>query len=95
MIYKIVVPPSIQDKIRQQVLYIAADKPTAALAWYDKIHDGIQSLAEFPNRCPLAPENTYLLFELRHLIVGNYRILFKVDSDTVVVLDFKESHQQK
>lgn len=94
MIYKIVVPPSIQEKIRQQALYIAADKHAVALTWYDKIHDGIQSLAELPNRCPLAPENIYLPFELRHF-VGNYRILFKVDSDTVVVLDFKESHQQK
>ncbi len=95
MTYKIVVPPSIQDKIRQQALYIAADKPTAALAWYDKIQDSIQSLVEFPNRCPLAPENIHLPFELRHLLVGNYRILFRVDTDMVVVLDFKESHQRK
>lgn len=38
---------------------------------------------------------TYNIFELQHLIVGNYRILFRIDGDTVVILDFKERHQQK
>jgi toxin ParE1/3/4 len=95
MTYNIVIPPSIQDKIREQALYIAKDKPSAALSWYDNIYDCIYSLADFPNRCPLAPENVHFLFELRHLIIGNYRILFRVDGDTVAVLDFKEGHQQK
>lgn len=95
MTYNIVIPPTIQGKIREQALYIAEDKPSAALKWYDDIYDGIYSLADFPNRCPLAPENAHFFFELRHLIVGNYRILFRVDGDTVAVLDFKEGHQQK
>lgn len=48
MTYNIVIPPTIQDKIREQVLYIAEDKPSAALKWYDDIYDCIYSLGDFP-----------------------------------------------
>ena len=43
-------------------------------------------LSQVPLACPLAPENADFEFELRHLVVHRYRILFMVSGDTVFVL---------
>ena len=39
-----------------------------------------------PMACPLAPENADFDFELRHLIIRRYRVLFTADENTVFVL---------
>jgi len=50
------------------------------LSWFSALEDAILSLTEFPERCPLAPEDASFPFEVRHLLYGNsphvYRILF-------------------
>lgn len=42
--YKIELPQSVKNKIREQAFFIAKDKPSAALQWYDKVFDKIDSL---------------------------------------------------
>ncbi|HZO30164.1 MAG TPA: type II toxin-antitoxin system RelE/ParE family toxin [Chloroflexota bacterium] len=44
------------------------------------------TLEEFPRRCPLAPENDDFDVEIRHLLYGEFRILFTVDDNVVRVL---------
>ena len=95
MTFKVVIPDTIRAKIREQALFIANDQPQAALHWYDTIFEAIFSLEEMPTRCPMAPENLLLPFEIRQLISGNYRMLFRIDGNTVVLVDFKETHQNK
>ncbi len=94
-IYKIVIPQTVEDKIEKQAFYIAQDKPVAALQWYDHIHKKILTLETSPNRCPQAPESQYFDFEIRHLLIGNYRVLFRIESNTVIVLHFKSGKQNK
>jgi plasmid stabilization system protein ParE len=36
--------------------------------WFLALDDAFASLAEFPERCPLAPENTRFPFEVRQLL---------------------------
>jgi plasmid stabilization system protein ParE len=54
----------------------------AGMRWFMALQDAIASLAEFPNRCSLAPENALFPFEVRHLLYGHaphvYRILFTI-----------------
>ena len=63
------------------------------LRWYKALEDSIASLANFPNRCPLAPENSEFPFEVRQLLYGQaphlYRILFTIDNGTVYVLHIR------
>lgn len=94
-IYKIVIPKTVEDAIEKQALYIAEDKPLAALQWYDDIQEKIQTLETSPSRCPQAPESQYFDFEIRHLLIGNYRVLFRIESGTVIVLHFKSGKQNK
>ncbi len=50
------------------------------LHWFLALEEAIASLAKYPERCPLAPENARFPFEVRHLLYGRkphvYRILF-------------------
>ena len=55
---------------------------------YFAIHDKIQTLKESPNRCPMAFESRFYSYEIRNLIFGSYRVLFRVkeQEQTVQIL---------
>jgi plasmid stabilization system protein ParE len=62
------------------------------------LQDAIASLAEFPARCSLAPENPGFPFEVRHLLYGQsphvYRILFTIEDKTVYILHIRHGRRQ-
>jgi plasmid stabilization system protein ParE len=62
------------------------------------LQDAIASLAKFPERCPLAPENAAFPFEVRQLLYGYaphvYRILFTIEGQTVCVLHIRHGRRQ-
>jgi plasmid stabilization system protein ParE len=66
--------------------------------WFLALKDDIASLAEFPKRCPLAPERVALPFEVRHLLYGHpphvYRILFMIEDQTVYILHIRQGRRQ-
>lgn len=68
------------------------------LRWFVALEDAIASLAEFPERCALAPENRVFPFEVRHLLYGHkphvYRILFMIDRGTVHILHVRHGRRQ-
>ena len=70
----------------------------AGMEWFLGLQDAITSLAEFPKRCPLSPENTVFPFEVRHLLYGLsphvYRILFTIEDKTVYVLHIRHGRRQ-
>ncbi|WP_257999496.1 type II toxin-antitoxin system RelE/ParE family toxin [Fischerella thermalis] len=56
--------------------------PTKASQWYAGLLQAIESLSQMPKRCPLARENEYFSQEIRQLLYGRgrnlYRILFTI-----------------
>jgi plasmid stabilization system protein ParE len=68
------------------------------MRWFAALRDAIASLAEFPARCPLAPENSVFPFEVRQLLYGRkphvYRILFTIEGKTVYVLHIRHGRRQ-
>lgn len=66
--------------------YIAKDKPEAATAFILRLEEQIGTLENFPERCPLVPENKLLGTAYRHLIYGNYRTIFKIVGKRVIIL---------
>src|ERR1700689_895142 len=70
----------------------------AGIRCFEALEDAIASLAEFPKRCPLAPESAVFPFEVRHLLYGRaphiYRILFTVEEDIVFVLHIRHGRRQ-
>ena len=66
--------------------YIAQDNPEAATAFILRLEEQIGTLEMFPQRCPLIPESELLGASYRHLLFGNYRIIFKITGATVIVM---------
>ena len=70
----------------------------AGMQWFLRLEDAIASLATFPERCPLAPENARFSFEVRQLLYGRkphlYRILFTVDGETGYVLHIRHGRRK-
>jgi plasmid stabilization system protein ParE len=66
--------------------------------WFLAMEQAIESLATFPERCPLAPENTRFPFEVRQLLYGRkphvYRILFTIKGDTVHILHIRHGRRK-
>lgn len=48
-IYNVDLPQIVIEKIREQALVIALDKPSVAVQWYDMVFEKIFSLKSMPN----------------------------------------------
>ena len=57
----------------------------AGTRWFNALEEAIDSLSQFPRRCPLAPETTAFPVEIRNLLYGHkphvYRILFAIEGE--------------
>jgi len=74
--------------------WMANHSPDKATLWFFDVQEAIESLANFPLRCPLAPESVTFGSEIRHLLIGKYRILFHVDDEVVYVTHVRHFSQQ-
>lgn len=66
--------------------HIAQDKPETATVFVLQLEEQIGNLKKFPERCPLVPENELLGTSYRHLVYGNYRTIFKITGNRVIIL---------
>jgi toxin ParE1/3/4 len=68
---------------------ISADDSAAAALWYFGLEDAIRTLGSFPRRCPVAPESEKSKPELRHLLYGSkrdvYRVIYDIDEPRKLV----------
>jgi len=68
--------------------------------WYRDLRSNIRkSLGILPLGLPIAPETDELGMEVRHLIVGRYRVIFEIIDRTVRIVHVKgafvdESHRR-
>ena len=93
--FEINIPPNVENEIESYVDHIAKDSIKEALKWYEKLKDKIYSLDQNPMRCPYADENEFHDYEIKHLIFGNYRILFRIENTTVQILHIKHGRMNR
>lgn len=87
MKYKVVIELSAENDIDQSYVWGCNEWGTAkARKWYNSLLKAIKSLAEFPERYPIAPENDEFSEEIRQLVYGRYRVLFTIRGKNVCVL---------
>jgi plasmid stabilization system protein ParE len=72
---------------------IREDSPTRAAEWRQGLLQAAQALAQFPHRCPLAPESGAAL-ETRQVLYGRYRVLFTITGETVYILHLRHTARQ-
>jgi plasmid stabilization system protein ParE len=86
-----VITPEAEVDLRRAASFIGRDNPRAARTWLRTARQRIKTLAQFPERCPLAPEAVSFDEPIRELMLGlgnrgTYRIIFVVLDDAVFVL---------
>jgi len=94
MSYQVVTTQQAESEIETAYLWTKNYSPEKAMLWYFDVQEAIESLANFPARCPLAPESVTFGQEIRHLLIGKYRILFHIDDEAVYVTHVRHSAQQ-
>ena len=92
-------PKAVAD-IRRNVIWMAAHVSAAsALRWQVQANTAIRSLASEPERCPLADESAEVGLDLRELLFGRgrhiFRALFTIDGTTVNVHRVRHAAQDR
>jgi plasmid stabilization system protein ParE len=84
--------------IDEALEWLAERSRPAAARWHEQLLEAIRSLANNPQRCGLAPESDWYPGELRQLLSGKrrgvYRILFEIRGEVVHVLRVRHSARE-
>ena len=84
--FRVEITASAERDVRSIRDIIARDKPRAADKWVREITRRIRSLKSMPLRHEVIPEAEELSVDYRHIIFGNYRALYRVEGDRVLIL---------
>jgi plasmid stabilization system protein ParE len=66
--------------------YIGGDNPREAEKFIARIERQITTLEQYPERCPLVPENEVLGTAYHHALYGDYRTIFRISGKIVYIL---------
>lgn len=94
-VYTVEILDNAMDEIQSIVDYIAEDSVTNALNWYSALTQKVRSLESMPERCPIANESTYFKFKVYCLLIGGYRVLYRINGDKVEVLHIKHPRMNR
>jgi plasmid stabilization system protein ParE len=78
MRYEVVVQPAADAELDAAYRYIWKESPERAARWRARLLAKAESLSQWPERCPVAPENDAFPEEIRQLLFGEYRLLFTI-----------------
>lgn len=92
--YEVITQPRAERDIEAAYRWMLKHAPSVADEWYDDVAAAIESLEEMPERCSLAPEAKFFKQEVRHLLLGNYRILFTIDERHVRVITVRHASRK-
>lgn len=84
--YRVEITRSAEADLGELWEHIAADSVEAATEFVLQIEKRLLSLDRTPLRCPAIPENKLLGTDYRHLILRDYRVIFRIDLSTVFIL---------
>ncbi|MFZ0676572.1 type II toxin-antitoxin system RelE/ParE family toxin [Candidatus Binatus sp.] len=60
---------------------VSADDSSIAARWFNGLEAAIDTLEQFPHRCPVAPDSKRANRVLRHLLYGSKRDVYRVIND--------------
>jgi len=99
MPFRVVFHPQAQADIKAAATWLARTNPAAAVRWRRGVLSIIEKLETNPALYPAADEATDLGLELRELLYGRrrtiYRVLFTIDGQTVNVLRVRHAAQDR
>ncbi|MDO9270071.1 MAG: type II toxin-antitoxin system RelE/ParE family toxin [Methylobacter sp.] len=88
---KLIWSPLAIDRVAEISQYIAQDSLNAAQKWVDSIFQVVERLEQFPKSGRIVPEIRQ--DDFREIIHGNYRIIYKIESDHISILTVRHGKQ--
>lgn len=88
---KIVWSPLAIDRASEIAEYIVLDKPSAAENWINTIFTKVEQLEFPPEIGRIVPEVNNR--QIRELIYGNYRIIYRIETKQVSILTIRHGKQ--
>ena len=88
---KIIWSPLAIDRASEIAEYISQDNPTAANKWIDNIFNKVEVLQSSPEIGRIVSEIARK--EIRELIFGNYRIIYRLEKLSISILTVRHSKQ--
>jgi plasmid stabilization system protein ParE len=73
-----------EDQVAEAFAFIAAERPGAALKWFERIVTAAESLSLLPDQGRMVPESGRE--SIREVLVDPYRMVYRRDEDEVVIL---------
>ena len=100
MAFRVEIAPQAEEDASQILEWLISQQAgDTGLRWFLRLEHAIATLTNSPARCPLAPENASVSFEMRQLLYGHkphtYRILFTVEGDVVYVLRIRHGRRRR
>jgi plasmid stabilization system protein ParE len=95
MKYQVVITAAAKQNLRGAYLWAAERAPHTAAIWLERFEAELQTLADSPERFQVAPENAFVVPEIRQLIFGRrqsaYRALYTIVGNEVRVLHIRRA----
>jgi plasmid stabilization system protein ParE len=88
---KIIWSPLAVERTSEIAEYITIDNPSAAIAWVEKVFEKVDLLKLSPEMGREFPE--ILRKEIREIIFGNYRIIYRIEKTKISILTIRHGKQ--
>jgi plasmid stabilization system protein ParE len=99
MKYEVIITPSAKADIFEINTWLLENYPDFEEKWLWQISEAMISLSRMPKRCPVSEESSAFDIEVRQLLCGNkrhvYRILFLVEETNVYILRVRSTRQRR
>ena len=83
--------PLAVDRVSEIADYIARDNPLAADKWARSVFDRVKQVEDFSESGRYVPEISRK--DIRELVYGNYRIIYRVEAKVVSILTVRHVRQ--
>lgn len=83
--------PLARDRVSEIAAYIAEDNQAAAEKWIRNVFARVGQLGQFPQSGKQIPETPRK--DIRELIWGNYRIIYRIDARQISILTVRHMKQ--
>jgi len=98
MTFQVEITPIAEVQVDQAYCWYRERNPEFADSWFRGLMNAIATLQEKPQRCALAVEHEVFSEEVRQLLYGKakniYRVLFAIRDTTVYVLYIRHTAQE-
>jgi toxin ParE1/3/4 len=89
---KVTWSPLAEEQVADSFAYIAAERPAAAVRWFERLVDKMESLSLLPDQGRMVPEAQRS--SLREVRVDPYRVVYRRDEDEVVILSVQHDRRE-